>query len=164
MKTLWMSPSRLALFTMGGIITVLASCSTISDQRHDIAELSQAEYDQLKTKIVSVAEITSSRISQSWNKERKIQALVVIGDGLALLDDPSRLQALNTTNIIRTLVDQYSKKMGLNSESRSYIKDAALLMDVLVGPIMIDVDAKLSERELGLLRALLDGLANGLSR
>ena len=159
-----MSPSRLALFTMGGIITVLASCSTISNKRHDIAGLSQPEYNQLKTKIISVAEITSSRISQNWNDERKNKALEVINNGKGLLNDPAKLQALNTTNLIRTLVDQYSEKMGLNSESRADIKDAALLMDVLVGPIMIDIDAKLTERELGLLRALLDGLENGLSR
>lgn len=140
---------------------ILPSCSTISNTQHDLATMSQSEYKGLKSKVVSVIAITSSRLAQNWNAEQRHKALVIIAEGRRLVLDGISSD-LDTTNLIRGLADRYGDKMGLDEQARRDIKDAALLVDVLVGPIKLGIDNKLGERELGLVLALLGGLEYGL--
>jgi len=152
------SSLRLALFTTG--IFIASSCSTINN----IEEMSPPKYYQLKIKIASIAELASGRISQNWSDERKDRALVIINDGVALINDPSKLKQLDVTNLIRALGDRYGDKMNLDAQAKSDIREATLLIDILIGPIQLDVTSELSEREKGLLLTLLSGLENGLLR
>ena len=153
------------LLTLSLLATLLmSSCSSISSARQDIQDMSPVQYEELQTKIVSITEIASSRISQGWSEEYKLKALLVVDNITDLLNDKSKLKELNATDLIRTLGNRYSDQLGLNSQAKSSILDALLLIDVMVGPIKIDTNGNVNERELGVLLAILQGLGNGLTR
>jgi hypothetical protein len=144
------------------VALMLPSCSTISNIQRDINQMTAAQYDGLKAKVFAITSITSSRVAKDWSANKRAKALDLIAKGRALLT--TDLSSLDATSLIRALADRYSDKMGLDAQAKSDIKDAALLLDVLVGPIKVGVDGKLGERELGLVLALLTGLEDGLNR
>jgi hypothetical protein len=123
--------------------------------------MSQSEYEGLQNKVASITAITSSRLAKNWDAEKRQKALGVIAEGKLLLAGDN-LADLGTSDLIRGLADRYGEKMGLDDQERRDIKDAALLLDVLVGPIKLGIDGKLGERELGLILSLLKGLEYGL--
>ncbi len=140
---------------------MLPSCSTLGNVQRDLAAMSQSEYEGLQSKVASITAITSSRLAQDWDAEKRQKALNVIGEAMLLLAGDN-LADLGASDLIRGLADRYGEKMELDEQARRDIKDAALLLDVLVGPIKLGIDGKLGERELGLLLSLLNGLAYGL--
>lgn len=141
---------------------MLPSCSTIGNIQRDLATMSQSEYKGLKNKVASITAITSSRLAKDWDAEKRQKALDIIVTGQLLVQSNKDLADLDVTDLIRSLADRYGEKMGLDEQSRRDIKDAALLLDVLIGPVQLGIDGRLGERELGLILALLDGLAYGL--
>lgn len=140
---------------------MLPSCSTISNVQHDLAAMSQSEYEGLKSKVASVTAIASSRLAKGWDAEKRYKALVILTES-RLLIAANNLADFDVTNLIHSIADRYGEKMGLDVQARRDIKNAALFVDVLVGPIKLGIDNKLGERELGLIVALLDGLEYGL--
>ena len=140
---------------------MLPSCSTLGNVQRDLATMSQSEYEGLKSKVASVTAITSSRLAKDWDAEKRVKALAIIAEGRLLLSG-DKLADLGATDLIRALADRYGEKLGLDDQARRDVKDAALLVDALVGPIKLGVDGKLGERESGLILALLDGLEYGL--
>ncbi len=143
---------------------MLPSCSAISSARLELNEMTVSQYKLIQAKVMTITELASFNIAMNWDAARKAQAVSIIAEGRALLQDLPRLRELDTTDLVRALTDRYSERMGLDEETRSHIRNATLLMDVLVGPITIDIDGKLDIREVGLLLAVLEGLENGLTR
>jgi hypothetical protein len=140
---------------------MLPSCSTLTNVRQDINQMTEAQYEALTTKVTSVVAIASSRLAKDWDnaKRSKARDTLVNITILVLANDFTELDA---TNIVRSLVDRYGEKAGLSDQGCRDIQDAALIVDVLVGPIKLGIDSKLDEREQGLVLALLEGLAHGV--
>lgn len=143
------------------VALALPSCSTIQTAREDLQTMEQPQYEDLTRKVATITEITSSRVSKDWDAAKKAKAASIIAQGRELLSGD--LGTLGATDLIRELADRYGEKLGLDDQARRDIKDAALLVDAVVGPIKVGIDGKLNERELGLVLALLDGLERGLS-
>lgn len=139
----------------------LSSCSTIPSTREDLQTMEQPRYEDLQRRVSAMAEIASSRIAQKWDAAQRDKARGVIANAHKLLA-LNELGEIGPTDLIRELADRYSDKLGLDEQARRDIKDVALLVDAAVGPIKLGVDGKLNDRELGLVTALLDGLARGL--
>lgn len=154
MKLHFLSPLLLAAL-------MLPSCSVVGNIQRDLATMSQPEYEALKSKVASITAITSSRLAKDWDAEKRAKALKILDEGKALIIE-NKLADLGATDLIRGLADRYGEKMGLDEQARRDIKDAALLLDALVGPIKLGIDGELGERELGLILALLEGLEYGL--
>jgi len=140
---------------------LMPSCSTLGNVQRDLNTMPVAQYEDLKTKVGSITAITSSRLAKDWDAEKRAKALNIISQGRLLLVG-GELESLGATDLVRSLADRYGEKMGLDEQARRDIKDAALLLDALVGPITLGLDGKLGVRELGLLLSLLDGLEYGI--
>lgn len=141
---------------------MLPSCATVSNVRADLNTMDVAQYENLRHKVSVITEITSSRLAKDWDAEKRAKAISVISQGRELLQG-NNLAELGATDLIRGLAERYGEKLGLDEQARRDIKDAALLVDAAVGPIKLGIDGKLTEREKGLIIALLDGLERGLS-
>lgn len=152
------------LFTLPLLLAMLMlpSCSMLTNAQRDINEMTVSQYAGLKTKVYALTAIASNRIAKDWSAEKRAKARNLIIDTRTLVTQ--NLADLDVTSVIRTLANRYADKMGLDTQAKSDIQNAALLIDAIVGPIKIGIDGKLGERELGLVLALLDGLQNGLSR
>ena len=143
---------------------MMPSCSTISNLQRDVNTMSEAQYEGLKTKVGSITAITSSRLAKDWDVAKRAKALGVITKAREIINSnlTEGIEGLDVVGVIRALADLYGEKMGLDEQARRDVKDAALLIDALVGPIKLDIDGKLGEREKGLVLALLDGLQYGI--
>ena len=140
---------------------LMPSCSTLGNVQRDLNSMSEVQYQDLQHKVASITAITSSRLAKDWDAEKRAKALRLIAEGKVLITT-DKLSELGATDLIRGLADRYGEQMGLDEQARRDVKDAALLLDALVGPIKLGVDGKLGVRELGLVLALLDGLEDGL--
>ena len=153
MKLLYTLPLLAAL--------LLPSCSISSSQLVDLDQMEASEYDSLKHQVLTVTALASSRVSRGWDAERRDKALGIITEARLLITDGG-LNDIGATDLIRALADRYGEKLGLDEDAKRDIRDVALLIDVIVGPIKIGIDGSLGEREAGLILALLDGLELGL--
>lgn len=151
------------LFTLPLLLValMLPSCSTLTNLQRDLDTMTEAQYEGLKNNIMSITAITSSRLARNWDTTKRDKARGVITQ-VARLIVANEFGNLDATHLIRSLADHYGDKMGLDEQARRDIKSAALLVDIVAGPIKLGVDGKLGEREQGLILALLDGLAYGL--
>ena len=143
------------------VTLMLPSCSTLTNLQRDLNTMTEAQYRGLKNKVMSITAITSNRLAKNWDTAKRDKARGVITQAARLIV-ANKFGSLDATNLIRSIADHYSKTMGLDEQARRDIKSAALLVDVVVGPIKLGVDGKLGEREQGLILALLEGLAYGL--
>lgn len=153
MKLLYALPLLAAL--------MLPSCSTSSNDLADLSQMEASEYENLKQKVSTITALSSSRIAREWDAEKRDKALGIIAEGRRLISEGG-LGDLNATDLIRALADRYSEKLGLDENAKRDIKDAALLIDAIVGPIKLGIDGSLGSREAGLILALLDGLELGI--
>ena len=147
-------------------LAMLPSCSTMSGARQDLNEMSESEYHALGTKVLGITAVTSRRVAIDWDEAKIAKARGVIAKGMALVDanDAEQWSKLDATSLVRALAIKYGEALDLDRKAQLDIQDAALLVDVIVGPIQLGVDGKLGERERGLLMALLQGLEIGLRR
>ena len=143
---------------------LLPSCSVIQNVRADITTMSQSEYDAMSAKVFALTAIASHRISIEFDDDKRVQALKITKEARALLQDADKLKTLGATDLVRVMIDRYSDEMDLKNKERAMIKNATLLIDLVVGPIKVGIDGKVNERELGLLNSMLDGLVRGLER
>lgn len=140
---------------------MLPSCSTSSSKIRNLDQMEASEYEDLKHQVSTITALASSRAARGWDAEKRDKALGIIAEGRQLIADGG-LGDLNATDLIRALADRYSEKLGLDEDAKRDIKDAALLIDIVAGPIKLGIDGSLDEREEGLILALLDGLELGI--
>ena len=142
----------------------LPSCSTVKQARHDIRTMDQIDYDALRGKVFGITAIASHRIAMEWDADKKDEARAVVIKGRALIqgNKAEELAKLDATSLIRALAKKYGEQLGLDQKAMMDIQDAALLVDVVVGPIKLKIDGTLDERERGLILVLLQGLEVGL--
>ena len=152
MKSLYILPLLAAL--------MLPSCSILLGGP-SLNEMETSEYEDLKHKVSTITALASSRLARNWDAEKREKALEVITQSRAFIIG-NVFGDLNTTDIIRVLMNNYGDRLGLDVDARRDIKDAALAIDLLVGPIELGIDGSLGERERDLILALLSGLELGL--
>ena len=61
-----------------------------------------------------------------------------------------------------SIADNYGERLGLSEQERRDIRDAALLIEVLAGPVKLSIEGSLDPRDQELILAFLDGLAYGI--
>lgn len=140
---------------------MLPSCSISSSNLLNLDQMEVSEYENLKHRVSTITALASSRVARGWDAEKREKALGIVAEGRQLIIS-GNLGDLNATDLIRALADHYGEKLGLDENAKRDIRDAALLLDAIVGPIKLGIDGSLGEREEGLILALLDGLELGL--
>jgi len=152
MKKLFILPLLVAL--------AFPSCATTA--LPVLTDMPVAEYDALKIRVNVATALVSSRISVDWDEEKRAKALDLIGQAKAVVV-ANNFARLGATNVLRALVDRYGNALGLDAQSQRDVRDAALLIELIVGPINIDINAQIEPREQELILTFLDGLEVGLS-
>lgn len=142
----------------------LSSCSTVAKARQDLKTMSPEDFQALRTKVYAITAIASHRVSVDWDIGKKAKAVIVIRRGSTLISNnkAEELSTLDATSLIRTLAQKYGEQLGLSDKAKMDIQDAALLVDMIVGPIKLEMDGTLDERSKQLILALLQGLEAGL--
>jgi len=144
---------KFALSLLG--LLALSSCAGMQ-------EMTPAEFDHLKNKVDTATAIVSSRISQDWDQAKRDKALEVITETRAAITE-SNIGALDPTNVLRSLVETYGEALGLDEQVKRDVRDATLIIELVTGPIKLDVGGKLDPRDQELILAFLDGLEFGLA-
>lgn len=144
------------------LLAMLAFPSCATNTLPVLTDMPVAEYDALKVRVNVATALVSSRISASWDEEKRTKALDLIGEAKAIVVANNFAQ-LGATNVLRALVDRYGDALGLDAQSKRDVRDAALLIELIVGPINIDINAQIEPREQELILTFLDGLEVGLS-
>ena len=144
------------------LLAMLAFSSCATTALPVLADMPVAEYDALKVRVNVATALVSSRISTSWDEEKRTKALDVITEAKDTVVANNFAQ-LGATNVLRALVDRYGDALGLDAQSQRDVRDAALLIELIVGPINININAEIEPREQELILMFLDGLEVGLS-
>ena len=127
-----------------------------------LVDMPVAEYDALKTRVNVATALVSSRISVDWDQAKRDKALNLITQAGAIVE-ANDFSQLGATNVLRALVDRYGDALGLDDQAKRDVRDAALLIELIVGPINIDINASIEPREQELILSFLEGLEVGLS-
>lgn len=139
------------------ITLALSSCAAIESARDKLETMPDADYLSLTAKVerggikggVKLGELLGDRTELALSLTRTLMTSI-------------KNDTLDVADIIRGVVDQYGTKLGLEEEHMDYIRDGAKLIDAAVGQIRLGIDGKLTEREKGLILALLNGIQIGL--
>jgi len=126
-----------------------------------LTDMPVAEFDALKTRVNVATALVSSRISVDWDQAKRDKALGLIDQAQAVVE-ANDFSQLGATNVLRALVDRYGDALGLDDQAKRDVRDAALLIELIVGPINIDINASIEPREQELILTFLDGLEVGL--
>tara|TARA_S200002703_G_scaffold149410_2_gene146932 strand:- start:84 stop:539 length:456 start_codon:yes stop_codon:yes gene_type:complete len=126
-----------------------------------LTDMPVAEFDALKTRVNVATALVSSRISVDWDQAKRNKALNLIDQAQAVVE-ANDFSQLGATNVLRALVDRYGDALGLDDQAKRDVRDAALLIELIVGPINIDINASIEPREQELILTFLDGLEVGL--
>lgn len=135
----------------------LPSCQTVQSARDKLAQMPEADYQQLAIAVEDAAHLGGLSLKNAL-AERADAALEVTREIKALVEAGQ----INAVDLIQHVVEQYSARLGLTAEQLEYVRSGAQLIDAAVGQIRLDIDGKLTVREKGLLLALLGGLERGL--
>lgn len=149
---------QLVLPLLGALLA--SSCSTIKSIRNDLETMEEADYNNLLYKVSAVSELVGSRVSQNWDTEKKAEAQGTL-ENLAALVLSDDLGEFDATDLVRSIADRYGEDLGLDSQTRRDIKDVALIINATTGPIRVGTDGTITDRERGLIVALLEGLGHG---
>ncbi len=140
------------------VVLTLPSCSIVQSARDKLETMSQPDYQILVVRIEATSALGGKKLAE------------VLGDRSPIaLDVTRRLQtavktdSLDVADVIKGIADSYSEQLGLSAEHLDYIRDGAKIIDATVGQVRLGIDGKLTEREKGLVLALLEGLERGLS-
>lgn len=126
-----------------------------------LTDMPVAEFDALKTRVNVATALVSSRISVDWDQAKRDKALGLIDQAQAVVE-ANDFSQLGATNVLRALVDRYGDALGLDDQAKRDVRDAALLIELIVGPIEININASIEPREQELILTFLDGLEVGL--
>jgi len=136
-------------------LLALSSCAGMQ-------EMTPAEFDNLKNKVNTATAIVSSRISQGWDQAKRDKALEVIAKVKNAITTATA-EELDPGNVLRSLVQLYGDQLGLDDQARRDVRDASLIIELVTGPIKLDVGGRLDPRDQELVLAFLDGLEFGLA-
>ena len=148
---------KLLMLPLLGLLA-LSSCSTMPQ----LGEMPAGEFEALKTRVNAATAIVSSRISTDWDQAKRDKALGLITKAKEVVVS-NNLGELGATNVVRTLVDRYGEALGLDAQAQRDVRDAALLIELVVGPINVDIDGKIDPQEQELVLAFLEGLEFGIA-
>lgn len=140
------------------VVLGLSSCSVIQSARDKLAEMDPVAYSALAVKVQSTSKRAGEKLKELLSPDAK-DAVKILTDTLITAVETDSLDA---QDLIKEIVDRYGNQLGLKPAHQEYIRDGAKLIDVAVGQIRLGIDGKLSEREKGLVLALLKGLKQGL--
>ncbi len=144
------------LFTLPLLaMLALTSCA-------NMGEMTPVEFDNLKNRVSVATTIVSSRLAQDWNQEKRDQAIELVAASRAMVET-NNLATLDASNVLRSLVEQYGNSLGLDDQGKRDLRDASLLVELVVGPIDLGIEGKLDPRDQELILAFLEGLELGLS-
>lgn len=127
-----------------------------------LVDMPVAEFEALNTRVNVATALVSSRISVDWDQAKRDKALNLIAQAEAIVE-ANDFSQLGATNVLRALVDRYGDALGLDDQAQRDVRDAALLIELIVGPINIDINASIEPREQELILSFLEGLELGLS-
>lgn len=139
------------------VALTLPSCATVQSARDKLTTMPEVEYQELLVKVEragntggeKLAELLEDRTNAALAVTRNLRT-VVVEDRLDIVD------------VVKGIVDEFGGQLGLEEQHLDYIRDGAKAIDAAVGQIRLGIDGKLTEREKGLIVALLDGLERGL--
>lgn len=126
------------------------------------SNMSESEFESLKTRVNAATTIVSSRLAQEWDADKRAEAAGVIREARELIASNS-VGELGAGDVLRGLVDRFGDQLGLDEQAQRDIRDASLLIEIAIGrPITVGPDAQLGERDQALVLAFVDGLLEGL--
>lgn len=126
------------------------------------SNMSESEFESLKTRVNAATTIVSSRLAQEWDADKRAEAAEVIREARELIASNS-VGELGAGDVLRGLVDRFGDQLGLDEQAQRDIRDASLLIEIAIGrPITVGPDAQLGERDQALVLAFVDGLLEGL--
>ncbi len=137
---------------------MLPSCATIQSARDKLEEMPDGKYQQLVIKIENAGVKGGKKLAEILGDKSQLALEVTRSLKTVITED-----RLEVVDVIKGIVDNYGDKLGLEDKYLDYIRDGAKAIDAAVGQIRLGIDGKLTEREKGLVVALLDGLERGLS-
>lgn len=148
------SPSILAAFLATGM---LFSCAAVESARDKLATMPEPDYQELRLKVEDAGRKGGVKLKELLGEKTEI-ALDVTTELLVAVDTDK----LDVADVIKGVVNKYGDRLGLEDKHLDYVRDGAKVIDAAVGQIRLGIDGKLTEREKGLVIALLAGLHTGL--
>jgi len=141
------------LFTLSLLALLATGCA--------VQQMTPAEFENVKGRISAASTIVTSRLAQEWDQAKRTKALEVTGEirQLVMVND---LSQLDVTNVLNGLASRFSDKLGLDEQAQRDVRDAILLIEVLVGPVKLGLEGGLAPQDQELVLAFLDGLELGL--
>jgi len=147
------------LLTLPLLVTLmLPSCAIVQSARDRLERMPQEQYVELLTKVENAGAIGGKKLAEILDDKRLLALQITRSLKTAVITD-----RLEIVDVLRGIVDNYGSNLGLEETHLDYVRDGAKLIDAAVGQVRLGIDGKLSEREKGLVIALLDGLERGLS-
>ena len=139
------------------VVLSLPSCTTLQSARDKLEVMPETSYQTLIVRVEATAALGGEKLAEALG-DRSLVAL----DITRQLQTAVRTDSLDVADVIRGIADQYGTQLGLSTEHLDYVNDGARLIDAAVGQIRLGIDGALTEREKGLVLALLKGLERGL--
>jgi len=136
----------------------LSSCTIIQSARDKLAQMDTTSYQNLVVQVQKAGQYAGTKLQEVISSDARSAAQGMTDVLIAAIETDS----LDVQDIVKTIVDRYSDRLGLEPRHQVYIRDGAKIIDVAVGQIRLGIDGKLSEREKTLILALLKGLKKGL--
>lgn len=140
------------------VVLTLPSCATVQSARDKLETMPEDKYASLVLKVEDIAAIGGDKLAEALG-DRTPVALEITRQ----LQTAVRTDSLDVADVIQGVADRYGAQLGLSAEHLDYVRDGAKVIDAAVGQIRLGIDGKLTEREKGLILALLGGLERGLS-
>ncbi len=140
------------------VVLGLSSCSVIQSARDKLTKMDPVTYTSLTIKVQNAGKRGGEKLQELLSSDAKDAAKILTDTLITAVETDS----LDAQDLVKDIVDRYGDQLGLKPAHQEYIRDGAKLIDAAVGQIRLDIDGKLSEREKGLVLALLKGLKQGL--
>tara|TARA_S200002703_G_scaffold137880_1_gene127912 strand:+ start:488 stop:871 length:384 start_codon:yes stop_codon:yes gene_type:complete len=124
-------------------------------------QMTPAEFEDVKNRVNAATALVSSRIAAEWDAPQRQKAVDAVVEIRALVEE-NNLATLEAGNILRGIADRYGERLGLSEEEQRDVRDAALLIEILAGPVKLGIEGSLDPRDQELILAFLEGLEYGL--
>jgi hypothetical protein len=139
-------------------VFILPNCALVRSARDKLEQMPQESYVQLLATVEEAAALGGKKLAEVLGENRLLALKVTQGLKTAVITD-----RLKVADVLKDIVDSYSRELNLEAQHLDFIRDGMKAIDAAVGQVRLGIDGKLSEREKGLVVALLDGLERGLS-
>ena len=141
------------------VLTILAlsSCSTVQSARDALDTMPDENYVRLVGKVENAGVKGGVMLADRLGDDT-ILAVALTNSIIDVIESDKVV----VSDVVKGVIDQYGDKLNLSEEQLGYIRDGAKLIDAAVGQIRLGIDGKLTEREKGLILALLRGLKTGM--